>query len=82
MDKAAAQRIHAKRRAGERLGFGVTSAELRRLANLVQQQDGICEGRKTNRISIWVVDGKRVAYDKKRGTIASILPNAGGEGRL
>lgn len=74
MKKRDAQLAHAHRRAAERLGVSLSDSYIKRLAQMVRDQKGEFECRKSNRISIWRVDGKRVAYDKKRGTIASILP--------
>lgn len=73
-NKAEGQRIHCNRRAIERLGYALSGARLRELVQMIQAGQAECEGRRTNRITIFKVDGIRVAYDKSRKTIASVLP--------
>jgi len=73
--KTHAQMVHSRRRAAQRLGVGVPSSRLKQLAQMIRSGDAVFIEKKTNRIKIWEVDGIRVAYDKTRGTIASVLPS-------
>lgn len=76
--KRQCEAIHAKRRALERYGVEMTSADLRAIVTGIQEQKAHFVERQSHRISIFIVKygGQlmRVVYDRLRQQIVSFLP--------
>lgn len=83
--KATGQYIHTLRRAAQRYGVFINREMYTNWINQIQSGTATFVIRKTNRISYFIIQEKDfkksnsfnrllVAYDKKRGTIATILP--------
>ena len=77
--KAYGQRIHAKKRAWERHGVMLATADLHEMVRMIQEGKAEALGRKTCRISMFRVRWEgltlEVAYDRKRKEIATVLPS-------
>lgn len=78
MEKKHAQRAHTKRRLQTRFGTSVNHAGYRQLVFDIQEGRAKFLGRQTDRVSLFLIthEGKemKALYDKKRGTIVTVLP--------
>lgn len=78
LSKLKAERRHALRRFGERMGFGLTSESYADLIQLIQEGRGEFVRRQSLRVTVWrlVIDGEpvRIAYDKIRKQIITFMP--------
>lgn len=76
--KKQGQHKHAARRAEERYGLHYNKAVRQSLIGKIQSNNGKFVEKKTNRITIWLVEHEgaeyMVAYDKIRKNIATFLP--------
>lgn len=77
MRKSTSQYYHTRRRVAERYGLFLPFDCYRDLVRQVHDGSGRFLEKKTNRISIWEITlaGKKVraAYDRRRGTIATVI---------
>ena len=78
VNKRQAQRVHALRRARQRLGVRWSEEDLRHIAHLVTRNESRLVRRESNRISIREVEyaGLRfcIAWDHSRRQVATVLP--------
>ena len=79
MNKAKAERIHARRRALERYGVEMGPATRRRIVSAIQRGDATFVRRRSLRVSIFDVAlgdvaPMRVVYDRKRKELITVLP--------
>ncbi len=76
--KASAQYLHAKKRASERYGITLTKDSYRVLCKMIQDGQGKCLGKQSNRLTVWKLQlaefPVNVVYDKERHTIVTFLP--------
>lgn len=76
--KALAQRLHAKKRASQRFGLALTTADLRQIAESIRRGNSTPIERQSNRVTLHRVEFKgeqyRVVYDRKRKEIVTFLP--------
>lgn len=73
MNKKQSQRIHAKRRAKERYGVELNSKDLKSLVTKIQKGDAEFVRKISLTRSVFIVDGRKVVYDKLRKNIATFL---------
>ena len=78
VSKHEAERRHAMRRFGERMGFGLSSETYADLSRQIQDGQAQFVRKQSNRVTIWrlMYEGKpvRVAYDKDRHQIITFIP--------
>lgn len=72
--KARAQRQHAKRRAAERYGIELTARRRREIIAGIHSHKYQFVERQSHRISVFLVDGVRVVYDRQRKELVTFLP--------
>jgi hypothetical protein len=81
MSKAEAQRIHARRRFHQRFRIEFTMELHHDIVEMIRHNDRRARfvKRKSLRVSLWEVEVSdfryRIAYDRKRGTIVTVLPD-------
>lgn len=80
MSKAASQRKHAHKRALERHGIHLTRSAQEKLIKKIQSGEAEALLKQSHRVTIFSVNHREsgkdilVAYDKKRHTIITVLP--------
>lgn len=75
--KCICERIHAKRRALERYGLSLTTANLEEICQQICRKNALFISRQSQRVSIWKVIYKDttmyVVYDQFRQSIVTVL---------
>ncbi len=77
-EKSQSQRKHTMQRALVRFGLEVSNSLYSSMIEAIQSGAAEFLERQSNRVTVWAVDAEgecvAVAYDKLRGTIATMMP--------
>lgn len=78
MSKTKSQKRHARLRAAERFGVGLTNQVHRDLVQEIQARKAQFVYKHSNRVTVWELEfaGQQavVAYDKSRKTVVTLIP--------
>lgn len=78
--KARAQKYHAKRRARERFGIDLSYNDQIDMVEMIRNGQSRAVEKRSLRVTVheleWDGQTLRVVYDKSRGTIVTVLPEA------